>query len=209
MPNKVIVPKNLNITFFPFPSLSLWTKVDLEEERIKNEAASLTLRRKVLLYSSRILLSLVAFGLIIAAFYGIYEATTFSQVGDGWFYLRLFVIHISSYLWLIIWWSASFCTCYLWQRKVKETGVLGLFYEYLPSIVITVGNFVVPVLCDQIALLERYNPSITVIVALLRFVRVVHLTVVYVCRYVRLYACVPVCLWLCMCLCMWVCMREQ
>ncbi|XP_056458433.1 transmembrane channel-like protein 7 isoform X1 [Gadus chalcogrammus] len=118
-------------------------QVDLEEERIKNEAASLTLRRKVLLYSSRILLSLVAFGLIIAAFFGIYRATTFSQ------------------------------------SKVKETGVLGLFYEYLPSIVITVGNFVVPVLCDQIALLERYNPSITVIVALLRsvFLRMVSLGV--------------------------------
>ncbi|CAL8247299.1 unnamed protein product [Lota lota] len=118
-------------------------QVDLEEDRIKNEAASLTLGQKIFLYSSRIVLSLVAFGLIIAAFFAIYQATIFSQ------------------------------------SKIDEIGVLGLIYEYLPSIVITAGNFVVPVLCDQIALLERYNPSITVIVALLRsvFLRMVSLGV--------------------------------
>lgn len=49
-----------------------------------------------------------------------------------------------------------------------EQGILGLIIEYLPSIVITAGNFVVPSLCDQIALLERYAPSTTVILALLR-----------------------------------------
>ena len=76
-----------------------------------------------------------------------------------------------------------------WQSKGNETGVLGLLYEYLPSIVITVGNFVVPVLCDQIALLERYNPSITVILALLRFVHVLNL---------------PCCVCVCMCSCMFV-----
>ena len=76
-----------------------------------------------------------------------------------------------------------------WQSKGNETGVLGLLYEYLPSIVITVGNFVVPVLCDQIALLERYNPSITVILALLRFVHVLNLPCC-VCVYVFMYVCV-------------------
>lgn len=50
-------------------------------------------------------------------------------------------------------------------------GILGLIIQYLPSIVITVGNFVVPLLCDQIALLERYSPSVTIILALLRFAR--------------------------------------
>ena len=77
-----------------------------------------------------------------------------------------------------------------WQSKVNETGVLGLLYEYLPSIVITVGNFVVPVLCDQIALLERYNPSITIIVALLRYVCMYVCTICTVCMYVFMYVCV-------------------
>lgn len=54
------------------------------------------------------------------------------------------------------------------QEKSGEDGILGLIFEYLPSIVITTGNFLVPLLCDQIALIERYAPSTTVIVALLR-----------------------------------------
>uniref|UniRef100_UPI003AADA135 transmembrane channel-like protein 7 n=1 Tax=Centroberyx gerrardi TaxID=166262 RepID=UPI003AADA135 len=118
-------------------------QVDLEEEMIKKKAASLTLSQKIVLYSLRILMSVVAFGLIIAAFYGIFEATVFSQNRSG------------------------------------EEGILGLIFEYLPSIVITAGNFVVPLLCDQIALLERYAPSTTIIVALLRsvFLRLVSLGV--------------------------------
>ncbi|XP_019948527.1 transmembrane channel-like protein 7 [Paralichthys olivaceus] len=118
-------------------------QVDLEEERIKKRAAALTLGQKVLLYSLRIFLHLVAFGLIIGAFYAIFGATNFSQ------------------------------------QKSGMQGILGLTYEYLPSIVITAGNFLVPLLCDQIALIEKYAPSTTVIVALLRavFLRLVSLGV--------------------------------
>lgn len=43
--------------------------------------------------------------------------------------------------------------------------------QYLPSIVITAGNFVVPLLSDQIAVLERYSTSVTIILALMRFAR--------------------------------------
>uniref|UniRef100_A0A3B5MWZ2 Transmembrane channel-like protein n=1 Tax=Xiphophorus couchianus TaxID=32473 RepID=A0A3B5MWZ2_9TELE len=104
-------------------------QVDLEEERLKKHAASLTLCNKVTLHSLRVLMFFVAVGLIVATFLAIARATTFSQV---------------------VW-------------------ILGLFYTYLPSIVITLGNFLVPLLCDQIALLEKYPPSATVVVALLRF----------------------------------------
>lgn len=55
------------------------------------------------------------------------------------------------------------------QENINQGGVLGLIYQYLPSIVITAGNFVVPALGDQIALVERYSPSTTIILALLRF----------------------------------------
>uniref|UniRef100_A0A665VTI0 Transmembrane channel-like protein n=1 Tax=Echeneis naucrates TaxID=173247 RepID=A0A665VTI0_ECHNA len=114
-------------------------QVDLEEESRKKQAAALSLSQKVVLYSLRIFMGLVAFGLIIGAFYGIFEATNFSQV--------------------------SLSRCCLFQSL------------YLPSIVITIGNFVVPLLCDQIALVERYSPSTTIIVALLRavFLRLVSL----------------------------------
>lgn len=65
------------------------------------------------------------------------------------------------------------------QEQNGVTGIQGLLWEYLPSIVITAGNFLVPFLCDQIALLERYSPSTTIIVALLRsvFLRLVSLGV--------------------------------
>ncbi|XP_018538095.1 transmembrane channel-like protein 7 [Lates calcarifer] len=118
-------------------------QVDLEEERIKKQAAALTLCQKILLYSLRVFMFFLALGLIIAAFYGISEATNFSQ------------------------------------ERSDEQGILGLIFEYLPSIVITTGNFVVPLLCDQIALIERYTPSTTIIVALLRavFLRLVSLGV--------------------------------
>ncbi|KAM9852088.1 transmembrane channel-like protein 7 [Aulostomus maculatus] len=117
-------------------------QVDLEEEIIKKKTAALTMGQKLLLYTLRFFLGLVAFGLIIAAFYGIFLATLFSQ-------------------------------------NTEEEGILGLIFEYLPSIVITTGNFLVPFLCDQIASLERYAPSTTVIVALLRavFLRLVSLGV--------------------------------
>ncbi|XP_044064055.1 transmembrane channel-like protein 7 [Siniperca chuatsi] len=118
-------------------------QVDLEEESIKKRAASLTLGQKIVLYFLRVFMCFVAFGLIIAAFYGIFKATIFSQEKSG------------------------------------VEGILGLIFEYLPSIVITTGNFLVPPLCDQIALIERYAPSTTVIVALLRavFLRLVSLGV--------------------------------
>ncbi|XP_053182354.1 transmembrane channel-like protein 7 [Scomber japonicus] len=118
-------------------------QVDLEEERRKKQAATLTLVQKIVLHSLRVFMFLVSSGLIVAAFYGIFEATTYSQTRSG------------------------------------EQGILGLIFQYLPSIVITAGNFVVPLLCDQIALIERYSPSTTVIVALLRavFLRLVSLGV--------------------------------
>ncbi|XP_026107763.1 transmembrane channel-like protein 7 isoform X2 [Carassius auratus] len=117
-------------------------QVDLEEERLKKKAASLTLGQTVSLYALRVFLNLVVLILIGAAFYGIAEATQFSQ-------------------------------------SRKTTGFVGLLLQYLPSMVITASNFVVPLLCDKIALLEKYSPSTTVILALLRavFLRLVSLGV--------------------------------
>uniref|UniRef100_A0A3P9JD54 Transmembrane channel-like protein n=1 Tax=Oryzias latipes TaxID=8090 RepID=A0A3P9JD54_ORYLA len=115
-------------------------QVDLEEESLKKRAASLTLLKKFGLHSLRLLMALLVLGLNIAAFYGISYATTYSQEQQN-------------------------------KRVNKESdGVQDLFFEYLPSIVISVANFLVPLLCDQIAKVEHYSPSITVIVALLRAV---------------------------------------
>lgn len=55
-------------------------QVDLEEERLKKKAASLTLGQTVSLYVLRVFLNIVVLILIGATFYGIAEATQFSQV---------------------------------------------------------------------------------------------------------------------------------
>ncbi|XP_034030587.1 transmembrane channel-like protein 7 [Thalassophryne amazonica] len=109
-------------------------QVDLEEERIKKKAASLTLGQKIASYSLRSFMAVLCLGFIGGSFYAISLATTFSQ-----------------------------------NNSDKE-GILGLIYEYLPSIVITTGNFVVPLLCDQIALLERYSPLNDFIISVFRAV---------------------------------------
>nr|XP_057940230.1 transmembrane channel-like protein 7 [Doryrhamphus excisus] len=118
-------------------------QVDLEEEMMKKRSAALTSCQKTVLYSLRVLMCVVAFGLIMAACVGIFRATMLSQERSG------------------------------------DDGILGLIFEYLPSMAITAGNFLVPLLCDQIAVVERYTPSTTVIVALLRavFLRLVSLAV--------------------------------
>ncbi|KAM9488424.1 transmembrane channel-like protein 7 isoform 2-T2 [Clarias gariepinus] len=108
-------------------------QVDLEEERIKKKAESLTLAQAFLLYSLRTFLNLIVLAMIAGACVAIASATTYSQ-------------------------------------SKQQAGILGLLLEYLPSIVITASNFVVPFLCDQIAKLEKYSPGMTVIVALLRAV---------------------------------------
>lgn len=109
-------------------------QVDLEEQRLKEKAAALTLGQKVVLYSLRVLMFLLSLTLIGVALYCIVLASNFRQENNN------------------------------------QSGFLGLIYEYLPSIVITAGNFVVPMLGDQIALVERYSPSTTIILALLRSV---------------------------------------
>lgn len=120
-------------------------QVDLEEERIKKKAKSLTFSQAFLLYSRRFFLNLVILAMIVGAFFAISYGTQYSQ-------------------------------------SRQEEGIVGLLLEYLPSIIITVCNFVVPSLCDQIANFEKYSPSVTVILALLRavFLRLVSLAVLLI-----------------------------
>ncbi|XP_039973093.1 transmembrane channel-like protein 7 [Xiphias gladius] len=92
--------------------------------------------------------------------------------------LRVFMCFVAFAL-IIAAFYAIFVATNFSQQMSEERGILGLIFEYLPSIVITTGNFLVPLLCDQIALIERYTPSTTIIVALLRavFLRLVSLGV--------------------------------
>lgn len=64
------------------PPLFSFCQVDLEEERLKEKAAALTLFQKVILYSLRVFMFFLSLTLIGAALYGIISATNFSQVND-------------------------------------------------------------------------------------------------------------------------------
>lgn len=57
-------------------------QVDLEEESLKKRVAALTLSQKIVLYSLRVCMCFLSLGFITAAFYGIFEATVYSQVHD-------------------------------------------------------------------------------------------------------------------------------
>ncbi|XP_066569067.1 transmembrane channel-like protein 7 isoform X2 [Amia ocellicauda] len=54
--------------------------------------------------------------------------------------------------------------------QYQDNFFLNLLVEYLPSIVITAANFVVPTLCDIIARLEGHGPTTQIILSLLRSV---------------------------------------
>lgn len=131
---------------------------------LKKQAAALTLKQKIFLYTLRIFLLFLALGLIVAALVGVFLATQFSQVNDVNAERRCSHRVMISFFFFK---SPSLCS----QEMSGQEGILGLIIQYLPSIVISAGNFVVPLLCDQIALLERYSPSVTIILALMRLVR--------------------------------------
>lgn len=148
-------------TMWPLISLLSLGQVDLEEESRKRHEADLSTSKKVILYSLRVLMTVLSLGFIGGAFYGIYVTTQFSQVND----VKIMMPTWSS--WSSGWPSPISAK----QNRADEQGILGFIIQYLPSMVITAGNFVVPLLCDKIALVEQYSPSTTIILALLRFVR--------------------------------------
>lgn len=134
--------------------------MDLEEERLQQKAAALTLGQAIALYALRVFLNLVVLALIGGTFYGIAVVTQFSQVQNIKIQNKNKISHCNEILRFDLFKSRS-------QSK-KRTGIEGLLLQYLPSIVITTSNFVVPLICDKIALLEKHSPSTTVILALLR-----------------------------------------
>lgn len=75
--NHKFIIQYITLSFYSSASLS---QVDLEEERLQQKAASLTLGQAFALYALRIFLNLVVLALIGGTFYGIAEVTQFSQV---------------------------------------------------------------------------------------------------------------------------------
>lgn len=129
---------NTNTARLKRRSLLYELKTDLEEERIKQKIAGRTRRERYRIYLLRAILNLFVVAVLVACFYSIYAATTFSQEVE--------------------------------MSKKKVNSIMDLIYEYLPSIVITLANFITPILFSVIINYEDYSPAFEIRFTLMRCV---------------------------------------
>ncbi|XP_067914407.1 transmembrane channel-like protein 7 isoform X2 [Heterodontus francisci] len=124
-------------------------KIDLEEQMCRKRKAERSTKEKVFLYCIRFVLNLFIMILLTGAFYCIYQATTSSQ-------------HF--------------------QQKGSESKelpfVTEFFMEYLPSIVISISNILLPFLFRIIVRYEEYPPNTEINLLLIRsvFLRLANLS---------------------------------
>ncbi|XP_008115447.1 transmembrane channel-like protein 4 [Anolis carolinensis] len=128
-------------------------KMDLEEAALRKHQAEQTTSQRVCLYALRGLVNVIVLGLLGASFYCIYRATDYSQ----------------------------------WLQGKEDSPVKGQFFlkllvAYLPSVVITLANLIVPIISESIVRLEKYPLSFEIKITLLRnvFLRIASLVVVLV-----------------------------
>ncbi|KAK7913571.1 hypothetical protein WMY93_013782 [Mugilogobius chulae] len=134
---------NENAAKLKSSSLLYELKTDLEEERIKQKIADRTQREKFRIYVLRFILNLFVIGVLAACFYSIYIATIYSQKAQL---------------------DNKSCTL------KQEHFIMDLIYEYLPSIVMTLANFITPVLFSLIINFEDYSPAFEIRFTLMRCV---------------------------------------
>ncbi|XP_038633961.1 transmembrane channel-like protein 7 isoform X1 [Scyliorhinus canicula] len=116
-------------------------KIDLQEQRCRRMKAERSTKDKVFLYSIRVVLNLFIMLLLTGAFYCIYQATKSSQQ---------------------------------FQQKGNGSGkiyfLFEFFMEYLPPIVISVSNILLPFLFRIIVRYEEYPPNTEINLILIRSV---------------------------------------
>ncbi|KAF5889611.1 transmembrane channel-like protein 7, partial [Clarias magur] len=132
---------NENAARIKHSSLLYELKTDLEEERIRQKMADRSQKEKCRIYTLRVVLNLFVISVLACCFYCIYRATILSQNAQS-------------------------------QSKGQEQKIfiLELIYEYLPSIVITLANFITPIIFSIIISFEDYSPAFEIRFTLLRCV---------------------------------------
>ncbi|KAM5132164.1 voltage-gated chloride channel TMC4 [Mantella aurantiaca] len=114
-------------------------KVDLEEDKIRQQRAHHTIAQRAGIYTPRIILNILVAALIGGAFYCIHRSTLESQN-------------------------------LLEHEKVKGNAILELLVGYLPSIVITAANFILPMFFNITIKWEKYTLSTEIRFTLIRCV---------------------------------------
>ncbi|XP_048373487.1 transmembrane channel-like protein 4 isoform X1 [Sphaerodactylus townsendi] len=128
-------------------------RMDLEEEAFRRRLAEQTTKQRAFLYILRGLLNILVLGLLGAGFFCIYLATEYSQ-------------------WLL----GSV------DSPIKGQVTLELLGAYLPSVVITIANLLLPIIFGVIVQLEKYPLSFEIKITLLRnvFLRLASLVVLLI-----------------------------
>ncbi|NXS35346.1 TMC7 protein, partial [Pomatostomus ruficeps] len=122
-------------------SLQCELQADLQEERLKQKIAERTMIEKLRIYSLRIFINIIVIAILSGCFYSIYRATVFSQENSN--------VSI---------------------RNDTRTDSANLLVQYLPSIVITLANFIGPLIFSFLIGFEEYTPAFEIKLTLMRCV---------------------------------------
>ncbi|NXW33261.1 TMC7 protein, partial [Phaetusa simplex] len=131
-------------------SLQYELQTDLEEERLKRKIADRTMKEKLRIYSLRIFINIIVIAVLSGCFYSIYRATVFSQENSN--------VSI--------------------RHDVRRDSA-NLLVQYLPSMVITLANFIAPQIFSFLIRFEDYSPAFEIRLTLMRcvFVRLANIGV--------------------------------
>uniref|UniRef100_A0A8C0VGS4 Transmembrane channel-like protein n=1 Tax=Cyanistes caeruleus TaxID=156563 RepID=A0A8C0VGS4_CYACU len=131
-------------------SLQYEIQTDLQEEKLKQKIAERTMEEKLRIYSLRIFINIIVIAILSGCFYSIYRVTAFSQENS----------------------SVSI-------RNDTRTELVNLLVQYLPSMVITLANFIGPLIFSFLIGFEDYTPAFEIKLTLLRcvFVRLANIGV--------------------------------
>ncbi|NXM62009.1 TMC7 protein, partial [Illadopsis cleaveri] len=122
-------------------SLQYELQTDLQEEKLKQKIAERSMEEKLRIYSLRILINIIVIAILSGCFYSIYKVTVFSQESSN--------VSI---------------------RNDTRTDLVNLIVQYLPSIVITLANFIGPLIFSFLIGIEDYTPAFEIKLTLLRCV---------------------------------------
>ncbi|NXJ90468.1 TMC7 protein, partial [Corythaixoides concolor] len=130
-------------------SLQYELQTDLEEERLKQKIADRTIKEKLRIYSLRVFINIIVIAVLSGCFYSIYRATVFSQENSN--------VSI---------------------RHNMMTDSIRVV-QYLPSIVITLANYVALQIFSFMITFEDYSPAFEIKVTIIRcvFVRLANIAV--------------------------------
>ncbi|NXS59830.1 TMC7 protein, partial [Brachypteracias leptosomus] len=130
-------------------SLLYELQTDLEEERLKQKIADRTMKEKLQIYSLRVIINIIVIAVLSGCFYSIYRATVFSQENSN--------VSI--------------------RHDIRTDSIWAM--QYLPSIVITLANFIAPQIFSLLIRFEDYTPAFEIRLTLLRcvFVRLANIGV--------------------------------